>query len=349
MAAVGIRRVGRDGPSVPLGCHACRMRTRFTELVGCSVPIQLAAMGGGIGTPALAYAVAAAGGLGMVGASDFDRATLVEALGGHGRRNGPQHQAGAGFLMPFLDRDTVAAVAPLVRVVEFFYGDPDPALVELGHSGGALVSWQVGSLGEARTAVDAGCDFVVAQGIEAGGHVRGSIGVLMLLDEVLGAVDVPVLAAGGVATARGLAAALAAGADGVRIGTRLLLAAEAATHPQYRAAVIAATASDTVVTDAFKVYWPDAPHRVLRASLQAATQGTGDLSGASYPDGGAIPLFAPTPPSDRIGGSVDALAHYAGESVSAATEILPAADIVHQIADGAETLLRNRMSNLGLR
>jgi NAD(P)H-dependent flavin oxidoreductase YrpB (nitropropane dioxygenase family) len=285
----------------------------------------------------------------MVGASDFDRATLVEAFGRHGRRSGPQNQVGAGFLIPFLDPDTVAAVAPLVRVIEFFYGDPDPALVELGHSGGAVVSWQVGSVGEARTAVDAGCDFVIAQGIEAGGHVRGRIGVLMLLAEVLDAVDVPVLAAGGVATARGMAAALAAGADGVRIGTRLLLAKEAATHPRYRAAVIGARASDTVVTDAFKVYWPDAPHRVLRASLLAATRRTDDLSGASYPDGGAIPLFAPTPPSEKTGGSVDALALYAGESVSAATEILPAADIVHQIADGAEALLRDRINELGLR
>jgi len=153
-------------------------------------------MGGGIGTPRLAYAVAAAGALGMVGASDFDRATLVEAfVNGKGRAAPGQH-VGAGFLIPFVDRGAVAAVAPLVKVIEFFYGDPDPALVQLGHCGGALVSWQAGSAEEARAAAGAGCDFVIAQGIEAGGHVRGKIGVLMLLDEVLGAVDVPVLAAG---------------------------------------------------------------------------------------------------------------------------------------------------------
>ncbi len=305
-------------------------------------------MGGGIGTPRLAYAVAAAGALGMVGASDFDRATLVEAFVNGKGRPAPGQHVGAGFLIPFVDRDAVAAVAPLVKVIEFFYGDPDLALVQLGHCGGALVSWQVGSAEEARAAAGAGCDFVIAQGIEAGGHVRGKIGVLMLLDEVLGAVDVPVLAAGGVATARGMAAALAAGADGVRVGTRFLLAEESSAHPDYRSAVIAARASDTVLTDAFKVHWPDAPHRVLRASLEAASNRGGGASGASYPDEGAIPLFAPSPPSDKIGGPVDALAHYAGESVSAATEVLPAAEIVRQIADGAETLLRDRTRDLGV-
>jgi nitronate monooxygenase len=324
------------------------MRTRFTELVGCALPVQLAAMGGGIGTPALAYAVAAAGGLGMVGASDFDRAMLVEAFDSKGRRSGAGPPVGAGFLIPFLDRDTVAAVAPLVRVIEYFYGDPDPDLVQLGHSGGALVSWQVGSAEEARAAAGAGCDFLIAQGIEAGGHVRGRIGVLILLDEVLAAVNVPVLAAGGVATVRGMAAALAAGADGIRVGTRLLLAQESSAHPDYQAAVIAATAADTVVTEAFQVYWPGAPHRVLRASLEAASRRGAEDSGAIYPDGGTIPLFAPSPPSDKVGGPVGALAHYAGESVSAATEVLPAASIVRQIADGAETLLRERIRGLGL-
>jgi NAD(P)H-dependent flavin oxidoreductase YrpB (nitropropane dioxygenase family) len=324
------------------------MRTRFTELAGCEFPVQLAAMGGGIGSPRLAFAVAAAGALGMIGTDGFGRAELVGALGAGGGGRTPGHPVGAGFLMPSLNRDTVAAVAPLVKVVEFFYGDPDPALVQLGHGGGALVSWQVGSAEEARAAAGAGCDFLIAQGSEAGGHLRGRIGVLMLLDEVLGAVDVPVLAAGGVATARGMAAALAAGADGVRVGTRFLLAEESAAHPHYRSAVIAASAGDTVVTRAFKVSWPDAPHRVLRVSLDAAAARTGEVSGASYPGGRAIPLFASSPPADNTGGDVDALAHYAGESVGAATEVLPAADIVRQIAGGAETLLRDRMRDLGL-
>ena len=206
----------------------------------------------------------------------------------------------------------------------------------------------MGSAEEARAAAGAGCDFVIAQGVEAGGHVRGTLGVLTVLEEVLTAVDVPVLAAGAVATARGMAAALAAGADGVRVGTRFLLAAEGAAHADYRAALVAARAQDTVLTDAFKLYWPDAPHRVLRSCLDAAASQGGASSGASFPDGTPIPLYAPSPPSDGVGGPVGALAHYAGESVGAATEILPAKDIVRQIVDGAEALLKQRTHDLGL-
>lgn len=315
------------------------MKTRFTELVGCQVPIQLAALGGGIGTPRLARAVAAAGGLGMIGASDFDVATLIEGFGARGSRSGPERNMGAGFLMPFLDRAAVAAVADSAAVLEFFYGDPAEELVAFAKSGGGLVSWQVGSADEARAAADAGCDFVIAQGVEAGGHVRGTVGVLTLLDAVLDAVDIPVLAAGGVASARGMAAAIAAGADGVRVGTRFVVAEESGAHPDYQAALIAAGAADTVLTDEFKVYWPDAPHRVLRSSLDAARKLPGEASGASYPDGGAIPAFAPSPPSAAVTGDTSALAQYAGESVGGATGVVPAAQIVDELVSGAERLL----------
>ncbi|MBA3655473.1 MAG: nitronate monooxygenase, partial [Actinobacteria bacterium] len=169
------------------------LRTAFTELVGCSVPIQQAGMGG-VTTVALAAAVADAGGLGMLAMpSGEDLAALKAATPG---------AFGVNFLMPFLDRDAVAGAAESARVVEFFYAPPDPSLVETVLAGGALAAWQVGSADEARQAVDAGCDFVVAQGVEAGGHVRGTTGLLPLLDAVLDAVDVPVVAAGGIGTAR---------------------------------------------------------------------------------------------------------------------------------------------------
>src|SRR5262245_64506635 len=92
---------------------------------------------------------------------------------------------GVNFLMPFLDRECLAIAARRARVVEFFYGEPDAELVERGHEFGALVSWQVGSLAEALAAERAGCDFVVVQGTEAGGHVRGRTSLLPLLSQVL--------------------------------------------------------------------------------------------------------------------------------------------------------------------
>jgi NAD(P)H-dependent flavin oxidoreductase YrpB (nitropropane dioxygenase family) len=101
-----------------------------------------------------------------------------------------------------------------VYVVDFFWAAPDPALVALVHAGGALASWQVGSLEEALAAEHAGCDFLIAQEIEAGGHVRGHLGLLALLDQVLGAVQLPVLAAGGIGSGRAMAAALVAARQG---------------------------------------------------------------------------------------------------------------------------------------
>src|SRR5207249_7549168 len=131
------------------------------------------------------------------------------------------------------------------------WAPPDRGLLELLHRGGALVACQVGSREEAVAAAEAGCDFIVAQGIEAGGHVRGTIGLLALLGEVLDAVDVPVLAAGGIGTGRAVAAALAAGASGVRVGTRFVAAEESNAHPVYVEALIGARARDTVYTTAF--------------------------------------------------------------------------------------------------
>src|SRR6266498_522847 len=172
------------------------LTTRFTDLVGCSVPIQQAGMGSHA-NPRLAAAVANAGGLGMVsvysgyGGPPENVAKMLDST-----RKQTSGVFGANFIMkwvePVLAYETVRAAAQHAKVVEFFYTDPDPALIEIVHSGGALACWQVGSRQEALAAVDAGCDFVVAQGIEAGGHVRGTFGLLALLDQVLRAVDVPV-------------------------------------------------------------------------------------------------------------------------------------------------------------
>jgi NAD(P)H-dependent flavin oxidoreductase YrpB (nitropropane dioxygenase family) len=256
---------------------------------------------------------------------------------------------GANFIMRFVDpalaRVSVAAAAARAKVVEFFYSDPDPALVELVHAQGALACWQVGSRAEALAAVAAGCDFIVVQGIEAGGHVRGRIGLLALLSEVLDDVPVPVLAAGGIGTGRAMAAALAAGADGVRVGTRFVAAAEAGAHPVYVDALIAASAADTVYTDVFAVGWPDAPHRVLRSAVEAAQ---------AFPEGEIVVTWVhPTTgerhprPRFHVGtadtdmtGAIEAMPLWAGESVGGVKRVQPAADIVHELAGEAEALLR---------
>ena len=207
------------------------LRTRFTDLVGCSLPLQLAAMPG-VGTPELVAAVADAGGLAMIGLPLVPTALVAETLDQLASRS--RGAIGMNFLMPFFDREVLDVAATRARVIEFFYGDPDRELVRDARAGGALVSWQVGSPEEARAAVDAGCDLVVAQGDEAGGHVRGGLGLLPTLARVLDAVDVPVIAAGGIGDARQVAAALAAGASAVRVGTRFIAASRVRRAPGVR-------------------------------------------------------------------------------------------------------------------
>jgi NAD(P)H-dependent flavin oxidoreductase YrpB (nitropropane dioxygenase family) len=314
--------------------------TAFTELIGCRVPIQQAGMGAA-STPELAAAVSNAGGLGMLTATSDDLSADIEAT----VRAASGRPFGVNFLMPFFDRALLDAVAPHVPLVEWYWSRPDPILIDVAHDADALAAWQVGSVDEARAAVDAGCDLIVAQGIEAGGHVRGTIGVLPLLDAVLDAVNVPVVAAGGIGTARGLAAVLAAGASAARIGTRFVATLESGAHPGYQQALVAAGAADTVVTETYSVWWSDATHRthrVLRSAVEAAEalddEYVGDVSGDDDPF--PIPRFACRPPNRATRGRIDTMALYAGQSVGAVRAIVPAAEVIRELAEGAERLLR---------
>jgi len=237
---------------------------------------------------------------------------------------------GIGFLIPFLASDALEAAAGAVEVVEFFCGDPDPDCVRIARRHGALVGWQTGSAVEAVAAVKAGCDFVVAQGIEAGGHVRGTQPLDEVLEETLTSVDVPVVAAGGVGTAERAACLLAAGAAAVRVGTRFVAAEEADAHPAYVAMLIGASQHETVLCESFGNGWPNAPHRVLRSAVEAAERLDGTV--AAVIGDRQIPRFAPTPPTRHAQGEIGAMALYAGHSVDAVTRTQPAREIVAELA-----------------
>lgn len=318
------------------------LRTAFTDLVGCTAPIQMAPMGAA-GSPELAAAVIEAGGMGMFATALVPLLaveTMVAAVAA--RTDGP---VGVNVLMPFYDDSFVEAVAGRVRVVDFYHGAPRPDAVARVHAAGALAGWQVGAVDDAKAAVDAGCDLLVVRGIEGGGRMWGDRSLWPLLDEVLDAVDVPVVAAGGIGTGRGLAAALAAGASAVRMGTRFIAAEESAAHQVWKQAVIEAEASDTVMSDAFSVLWPNGPepHRVLRRALEAAERTTSDvvaelrMGDETMP----VPRFAAVPPSVHMSGEVEATALYAGESVFAVRGIERAGDIVRAVVEDAERRLRS--------
>jgi nitronate monooxygenase len=331
------------------------LKTKFTELVGCTVPIQQAGMGK-LASPKLAAAVADAGGLGMISGVGSAPPEYVAKILDEIRRS-TSGVFGANFIVAGardeppgrLDPDfakVLEVAASRARVVEYFYADPDPELVEIAHAGGALVCWQLGSREEAVAAERVGCDLIVAQGTEAGGHVRGKTGLLALLGEVLPAVHVPVLAAGGIGSGRSMAAALAAGAAGVRVGTRFVAAEEAGAHPAYVERLVTAEARDTILTEAFSANWPDAPHRVLRSCVEAVERFRGVFVGETAQPW-APDVRVPMRPRDSFvadkttTGDFAAMPLWAGESVDGVRGVRPAKEIVQELAGEAETLLRS--------
>jgi NAD(P)H-dependent flavin oxidoreductase YrpB (nitropropane dioxygenase family) len=284
---------------------------------------------GSITTAALAGAVAAEGGLGMIAAAGLGEHRVEAEVRAALELGGQAARIGVNLLMPFLDLPALDAASRVASVVECFYGDPAPALVERIHRGGALAAWQVGSSEEARAAAGAGCDLIVVQGREAGGHVRGTTALRPLLQDVRAAVDVPLVAAGGIGSGAAMAAALLGGADAVRIGTRLVATVEADVHADYAAALVAAGSGDTVLTEVFAQGWPDAPHRVLRGCVDGS--------------GRAPAARSPQPPTRAFAGDVSTAALYAGESVGDVTAVLPAGQVVRDLAGDAESVLRARV------
>jgi nitronate monooxygenase len=311
------------------------MANRVCEILRCELPIQLAPMGSVSATAALPLAVAAAGGHAMYPGLGLPPAALMPVVDELASRT---DAFGVNFVVPLMDRESFEQTVSRAPYVDLFLSDPDPALVKVVHDGGAVCGWQVESAEEARAAEAAGCDVVIAKAWESGGRKRiEGPTLLALLDGVLEAVSVPVIAAGGIATARGVAAAMAAGADGVRVGTRFIAAGEADAHPAWVQAVLDAGPADAVVSDAFNVGLPEpGPHRVLRGSIAAAEALADDEVGVVRLLGAEVPVgrFAAQPPTRESTGTIEAMPFYAGQSAGAVRAIQPAAEIVAELARG---------------
>jgi NAD(P)H-dependent flavin oxidoreductase YrpB (nitropropane dioxygenase family) len=324
------------------------MITAGCERLGIEVPIVQAPMGGAVG-PALAAAVSNAGGLGTLALWAADIPTLRQQV--RETRALTAKPFAVNLVLEFPQEERLAAcLHEGVPVISFFWREPS-ALVACAKSGGAIVLHTVSTATEARHAVECGVDVVIAQGWEAGGHVRGRVATMPLIPAVVDAVGpVPVIAAGGIADGRGLAAALALGASGAWIGTRFLASKEATIHPHYRERILQATEDDTVyLEELFDIGWPKAPHRVLRNSTVAAWEaagrpatgqrpGEGDVVATSKSRGPIVRYRSYTPAADAEG-DIDALSLWAGQSAALVHKIQPAAEIVREIDNEAEAIL----------
>src|SRR5581483_11595976 len=325
------------------------MRTALCERLGIELPIIQAPMGGVAG-PALAAAVSNAGGLGSLPLWRAEIDALRRVV--RETRALTQRPFAVNLNLDFPQEERLAAcLEEGVSVISFFWRDPS-ALVRRAKDAGATVLHTVASAADAKRAVDCGVDVVVAQGWEAGGHVRGMVATMALVPAVVDAVaPVPVVAAGGIADGRGLAAALALGAAGAWIGTRFLASHEAAVHPRYRERVLQANETDTVYAEnLFDIRWPDAPHRVLRNPTVEAWEaagrppsgrrpGEGDVVAMSRSIGPVLRYQSHTPGAD-VEGDIDALPLWAGQGVGLVSKLQPAAEIVREIADEAAAVLR---------
>src|SRR6201996_8861112 len=311
-------------------------RTPVCELLGIEHPIVSAPMAADARLPA---AVSNAGGLGTMGlwwiddAGDLVRETAAltdRPFGGNFALTSDQHHR--------VDQ----ALSAGLRVVSFIWGDPC-SYVGPVHDAGGLVMHTGGSADEARRAVACGVDIIVAQGWEAGGHVWGGVATLPLVPAVVDAVSpVPVIAAGGIGDARGVAAAFALGAQAALLGTRFLLADEMPIHDEYRRRLIAATETDAEwYPNLYEVGWPDASHRAIHNSTadmwEAAGRpplgsrpGEGEVL-AHFASGEAIVRYEPAPPMVGTTGEIEPLSLWAGQSVALAKRSQPAAEIVAEL------------------
>ena len=315
------------------------------ELRGIELPIVQAGMGGGLARHELAAAVSEAGGLGTLGLMAPD--VLRREIAATRRLTGKP--IAVNLLLPFARQDHFAAAAEADALVTF-WGRPKRRT-------GKLWIHQCGSPDEALEAQAAGADAVIAQGVEAGGHVRGDEPALELLERVRRAVGptYPVLVAGGLADRDDVARALHAGAAAAVLGTRFLMTDESRAHPAYKQRLM--ESRETVLTELFGTGWPNAKHRVIWNEATERWLG-GDHRGpralrlvnralspalAAMPDslGGRLarmqragrPLLGPIAPTDDGPSSLlDSGPLYAGETVARIYDVRPAAEVVRQLA-----------------
>ncbi len=330
------------------------LATDFTSLAGIDLPIVQAPIGSA-STPELVAAVSNAGGLGVLSLTWRSPHEARELI--HQTKALTDKPFGINLVLLWDPAERLAiALEEEVPIISLSWGDPAP-WVEQIHTAGALLVHMVGTTAAAAAAKRAGADAIVAQGYEASGHVEGQTSIMALLPEMVDAVSpTPVLAAGGIGDGRGLAAALCLGAAGVWMGTRFVLSEEADAHAEYQGWLLGAGASDTVHTTLFRGGWPqNTPLRTLpNKSLQLWEEagrpepgrgpGEGDVIGHTS-KGLPIMRYHDDFPGARTTGDLESMVLYAGQSVGVMHQVLPAAEIVKNVADQAESVLSRLGSN----
>ena len=294
---------------------------------------------GGLATVELAAAVSNAGGLGSLALTWTDAnaaAGMVAAM-----RTRTMAPFASNFVLSFEPVALAAVLEAGVPVVTFSWGLPGP-FVAMVHSFGAAVGIQVGTVEGAKRALDQDCDFLICQGIEAGGHVQSSIPLRVLLAAVMvEASGVPVAAAGGLAERADVLEVTTLGASAAMLGTRFIASTESCAHPAYKALLLASKSTDTVLTGCFDGSWPYALHRVLRNATLTRWEdagcppsgrrpGEGDVV-ARQRNGATLIRYSDDSPTADMRGDIMDCCLYAGCGVGKINAVRPAGEIVKEL------------------
>lgn len=326
-----------------------QLHTSLCDLLECRYPIIQAGMGG-VARSELAAAVSAAGGYGCLGMVREPPELIRREIAAVRERT--DRPFGVNLIPsatdPLLFAEELAACLEAKVHGMIYFWDVDAKAIAAASEAGCRVLYQVGSVADARAAEAAGVHGIIVQGMEAGGHVRSAVSSLVLLPLVAAAVEIPTVGSGGFASGASLVAALALGAQGIHCGTAFLAAEESFAHDLHKAHVIAASAEDTVHTDAFAINWP--PGSPVRVIANDMTASLGNRLFGHHPDkierrvvaeedGRPIYAFSTDSPLRSMTGDLDQLALFAGQATGMVREVEPAGNIVKRMISEATAVL----------
>ncbi|HEX9099940.1 MAG TPA: nitronate monooxygenase [Candidatus Dormibacteraeota bacterium] len=321
------------------------IKTAFTELLGIEHPIALAGMSG-LTSPELVAAVSNAGGLGILGASDIEAATIHEQV--RAVREKTKRPFGINLLLHGADDEQIRAVLearPSVLSTAWPRDDQNlAAIFTSARERGIKVLHMVPTAADAAKALAAGADAIIAQGTDGGGHI-GLVGTAVIVPMVARLVaPTPVLAAGGIADGRGLAAMLALGAAGVLVGTRFLATTESSLHEAFKTLIVDSDGTDTIVTDLADVMlgvdWPGAVERIARNRIVERWLGRANELRRRRDETLSVMRQA-----RRAGDREEAIVYY-GQSAALIDEVKPAGLVVAEMVRIAESIIRERLPSL---
>lgn len=312
---------------------------KLISLLGIKHPIIQAPVGG-IATPKLASSVSNAGGLGGLALSWSDSENAqktIEAV--KGKTNNPFF---VNFALNFEPIALKTSVLQGVHAIQFSWGMPDKEMVDLIKSNGVIMGIQVTGKESALMALSLGADYLVCQGLEAGGHVHATRCLDSALEEVLEiSKDVPVIVSGGISTGTDISNYLNKGAAGVVMGSRFVATKESGAHQEYKNAIVDSTLNDTVLTVCMNKGWDNSIHRILRNSTFINWEAHGcpkvgnrpgefDILG-SNPTGKDIERYSFSAPTIGVSGNIEAMTHYAGNSIQNIKDIPSVAELMERI------------------